>query len=430
MIKNYFFRIVMISLLMTVSFAGSSFPDEPGELERLVMKAREGNPLVSAAEERVIQAQGAIQEAGAKMGPKFGAGVAAIWPRDRFMPIEGLPLSFGNVYIAAAGFVQTIYAGGSLLASKEAAQLARNAAEAEKERISQTVANSVRVAYYNWKRASAKRMVAEEALRLAKDHLGRAERLCMSGVVARGDVLRSKVAVADAELALIRSDNAVNLSLAALESAVGSTPEIAETEDADVGYVPSTEALSDRESNIKSAYENRLEIRMYDLMSRRARKVAKAAEGRLLPQIIAAGAIMNSGNEFFPGGNEEMVLSLIASWTIYDSGEVSAKTKQAKAQARELLHLIDDMKNKIKMEVTSAELDLRSSVSRLEVARRQTAESEEDYRIAVRRYEEQVGTNLEMLDARLALTKSRTETVDALYDIRIAEANLRWAMGR
>jgi outer membrane protein TolC len=88
------------------------------------------------------------------------------------------------------------------------------------------------------------------------------------------------------------------------------------------------------------------------------------------------------------------------------------------------------MKNTIKMEVTNAELDLRSSISRLEVARRQTAESEEDYRIAVRRYEEQVGTNLEMLDARLALTKSRTEAVDAYYDILIAEANLRCSMGK
>ena len=430
MIKNPFFRIFMVSLLMTVSFSGSSFCAEPAELERLIMKAREANPLISAAAERVVQAEAVLQEAGARMGPKFGVGVAAIWPRDRFIPIEGLPIGFGNVYIAAAGFVQTIYAGGSLYASKEAALLARDAAEAEKERISQTVANSVRIAYYNWKRASAKKTVAEEALRLANDHLGRAERLFKAGVVARGDVLRSKVAVADAELYLIRADNAVSISLAAFESAVGSKPDISLPGAADLGHIEYDEAPSDMESDIRSAFENRMEIRMYDLMSRRALKVAKAAEGRLLPQIIAAGAVMNSGNEFFPSGNEEMVLSLIARWTIYDSGEVSAKTRQAKAQARELLYLIDDMKNKIRMEVTGALLDLRSSHSRLEVARRQAAESEEDYRIAVRRYEEQVGTNLEMLDARLALTKSRTEEVDAVYDIRIAEANLLFSLGR
>ena len=269
------------------------------------MQAKEANPLISAAEERVIQAQGALQEAGAKMGPKFGVGVAGIWPRDRIIPIDGLPLGFGNVYVAAAGFVQTIYAGGSLIASKEAAQLAIDTAKAEKERISQTVANSVSIAYYNWRRACAKKAVAEEALKLAKDHLGRAEKLFVSGVVARGDVLRSKVAVADAELALIRSDNAVDLSLTALERAVGSRPEVTETADAATGYVPSPEALSDRESNIKAAYENRLEIKMYDLMSRRANKIAKAAEGRLLPQIMAAGDV----NAVILPRHEEAVLS-------------------------------------------------------------------------------------------------------------------------
>ncbi len=421
---------IVLILIAILSGAAVAFSAEPQELERLVLKARESNPLVSAAEERVIRAEGALQEAGAKMGPKFGAGIAAIWPKDRLMPIEGIPVDFGNVYIAAAGFVQTIYAGGSLSASKEAAKLARDAAVAEKERISQTVANSVRTAYYNWKRASAKKMVAAEALKLAGDHLERAERLFRSGLVARGDVLRSKVAVADAELALIRAENAVSISAAALENAVGAPPEVSEAGAAHPEYVPSKEALAERESNIKAAYENRMEVRMYDLMSRRAAKVARAAEGLLLPQIIAAGGVINSGDEFFPSGNEEMVFSLMVRWTMFDSGEASAKTKQAKAQGREFLHLMDDMKNRIRMEVTAAELDLRSSLSRREVARRQVSESEEDYRIAVRRYEEQVGTNLEMLDARLALTKSRTEEVDALYDILIAEANLLYSLGK
>jgi outer membrane protein len=421
---------IVLILIAILSGAAVAFSAEPQELERLVLKARESNPLVSAAEERVIRAEGALQEAGAKMGPKFGAGIAAIWPKDRLMPIEGIPVDFGNVYIAAAGFVQTIYAGGSLSASKEAAKLARDAAVAEKERISQTVANSVRTAYYNWKRASAKKMVAAEALKLAGDHLERAERLFRSGLVARGDVLRSKVAVADAELALIRAENAVSISAAALENAVGAPPEVSEAGAAHPEYVPSKEALAERESNLKAAYENRMEVRMYDLMSRRAAKVARAAEGLLLPQIIAAGGVINSGDEFFPSGNEEMVFSLMVRWTMFDSGEASAKTKQAKAQGREFLHLMDDMKNRIRMEVTAAELDLRSSLSRREVARRQVSESEEDYRIAVRRYEEQVGTNLEMLDARLALTKSRTEEVDALYDILIAEANLLYSLGK
>ena len=423
---------ILSSFLILISFADFAFASESAVLEELILKARQNNPLISAAEERVIQAEGAVQQSGAKMGPKLSAGLAAIWPKDRFIPIEGLPIGFGNIYIAAVGFTQTIYAGGSLYASKEAAKLARDAAEAEKERICQTVTNSVRVAYYNWKRACEKEKVSGEALVLAGDHLTRAEKLYKSGLIGKGDVLRGKVAVADAELNQIKADNAIEISISAIERAVGFSLDKSQIEgdkavlDTDAYF----ETPFERDGYIEAAYENRMEIKMYDLMSRRALKIARAAKGELLPNIIAAGAVMNSGNEFFPSGNEEIVLSLVARWTIFDSGEVAAKTKQAIAQAKELLYLIKDMKNTIKMEVTQADLYLKSARSRLEVAERQVAESEEDYRIAVRRYEEQVGTNLEVLDARLALTKSRTEKVDSRYDIYIAEANLLYATGK
>ena len=117
-------------------------------------------------------------------------------------------------------------------------------------------------------------------------------------------------------------------------------------------------------------------------------------------------------------------------WNFYDGGAAKAKTDEAKANARELLFLLDDMKNVIRMEVTQAESSLSSAGSRLEVARRQLAESREDYRIAQRRYAESVGTNLDALDARLALANSMSEVVTAFYDIKSAEADLIYAMGR
>lgn len=429
--KISLFIKILSSLIVLVSFADAAFCSSSPVLEDLIIKARENNPLISAAVERVNQAEAAVSEAKARMGPKLGAGAAAIWPRDTFIPIEGMPLSFGNVYVVAAGFVQTVYAGGSLSASREAAKLGRDAAEAEKERITQTVTKSVRTAYYNWKRACGKERVASEALALARRHLAMAEKLFSSGLIARGDVLRNKVAVADAELGLIRAENAVAISVSALERAVAVPIELKKTDEGNLAPERDASAgdLLRDGGYLEMAYQNRMEIKMYDLMSRRALKIARASEGQLLPRIVAAGAVVNSGNEFFPSGNEEMVMSLMASWTIFDSGEVSAKTRQAKAQARELVHLIDDMKNTVKMEVTQAELNLRSAQSRLNVAERQVTESEEDYRIAVRRYEEQVGTNLDMLDARLALAASRNEKIDAIYDIFIAEAELLYSLG-
>ncbi len=139
-----------------------------------------------------MQAEGALQEAGAKMGPKFGVDLTAIWPRDRFVPIEGLPLGFGNVYIAAAGFVQTIYAGEVTLLFKEAAKLARDAAEAEKERITQTVTNSCQGCLLQLETSMRERKSIKEAL-VRNDHLARAEKLFKSGLIAKETFLGTKL---------------------------------------------------------------------------------------------------------------------------------------------------------------------------------------------------------------------------------------------
>ncbi|MCD8162135.1 MAG: TolC family protein [Synergistaceae bacterium] len=138
---------------------------------------------------------------------------------------------------------------------------------------------------------------------------------------------------------------------------------------------------------------------------------------------------MAADDKFFPSEHSEPVAAVGLYWNFYDSGEMHAKTTEAKAKAKELLFLLDDMKNAIRMEVTQAELNLKSAESRLVVATRQSNEARDDYRIAARRYAESVGTNLDTLDARLALTNSLTELATAMYDIKSAEADLRYAIG-
>ena len=399
-----------------------------------------------------MRAQEALNEAAANMGPKAGAAMGALWGTDDYsispanylspgaaallkqanISVNDIDLGYKNTYVSAIGFIQAIYTGGSLQALKQSKQLALEAAKTEEARVRQGVTNGVQVSYYNRKRAEEKQVVAEEAVSLTKDHMGRAEKLFNAGVVAKSDVLRSKVAVSEAELDLIRAKNAVELSLTAIEKAVGDTVTSADVSDGLPKRAASTLRQELRETPpdaLATAYEKRQELKMYSLLSQQAEKVAKAAKGQLLPQIVGAAGYYTVDDSFFPTDNDEFKVGLAATWTIYDSGRVKAQTNQAKAQARELLSRLSDMKTTVKLEVTQAELNLRSAESRLNVAEHQVQTSEEDYRIAKRRYDESVGTNLDVLDARLALTNSRTELVDALYDIRIAEANLQYAMG-
>ncbi|MCR5336535.1 MAG: TolC family protein, partial [Synergistes sp.] len=345
-----------------------------------------------------------------------------------------VPVLSSHTYAAAVVLTQIIYSGGSLQAKKEAARLEKDAAAAGGTRTKQGVENAVRRAYYAVRSAQAKEQVAEEAVSLSKEHRAQAEKLFKAGVVAKSDVLRSNVAVASSELDAIRAQNATSVAITALRRAVGADlpPEIEKKE-------PLASVLSqdgrphgpaDVVPDVAAAYESREELKVYSLLSQKAEKLARAAKGQLLPQILGAVGYAAAGDRFFPDDYSEPVAAIGVYWNFYDSGTARARTEEAKAGAKELLFLLDDMKNVIRMEVAQAESSISSAESRLEVARRQLAESREDYRIAQRRYAESVGTNLDTLDARLALTNSMSEVVTAFYDIKSAEADLIYAMGR
>lgn len=428
---------------------------EDAALAELLSSAREKNPQIAAAKQRTEAARAKVEAAVARTGPDVFAGLGGLWQEDGVavnatinatVPFLGgsLPVTAigSNTYAAAVGLSQVIYAGGSLTAQKEAERLALGAAQAQELRTGQAVENSVRRAYYALRSAQAKTRVAGEALSLAKEHLSRAEKLFKAGVVAKNDVLRGKVAVSEAELSLIRAKSGEQNAAAALQRAVGAETLDAGLNEPDIfaralfaqkpngeATAPEPPLYAEPEGGVEAAFESRAELKAYALLSKQAEKLARAAQGRTLPQILGAVGYVAADDSFFPGDGEA-VAAIGMYWNLYDGGEMRAKTREAKAKAKELLFQLEDMKNAVRMEVVQAEQNLASARSRLEVALRQTEQAREDYRIAVRRYEENVGTALEESDSRVALVNALSETAAALYDIKTAEADLIYAVGK
>lgn len=415
--------------------------DDP-KLEKILDVASYNNPNISAAIERVNQARADLKGAKSKFGPKVVGSVGAQWNEDEqgrpaLNPANGsvvgvVPMQYRNAYGASLSFIQAVYTGGTITANKRAAEFALSAAQSESLRVYQNILNSVRVSYYDCQRALAKLQVAIATLQLSREHLKQTEALHDAGVVPMGDVLRVRVSVSQSDLDRISAENALDVGWVALERLVGtSLPR-------DEILVPvageRTHELKPPEYTlppdvVNRALERRAEIKAYDLQRQRAEQMAKAARGQSLPNIALSGRTSTMDDKFWPGGNDTWYVQLGLEWTLFDSGEISSQVEVAKATARELLHRIDDLHGQVRQEVVQAELNLRSALTRLDVAEDQISTAEEDYRMALRRYDAQVGTNLDVLDARVALSDSRTEYVDAVYDIAIAQSGLIYAMG-
>jgi len=423
---RFLFLLFLLALSLCVLGLGRRTWAETGtvyDLDALIKLAEANNPLLSAAQEQVNQARAAELQSASKLAPRIGSDLTYNHYGAN-NPMISTP--YRDTYKAAISLSQVLHSGGSLESSLRASTLQRQAAEADALRTRQTVRNDVRKAYYDLQRARARLDVAKETLDLAREHLKQVNSLYTHGVVARNEVLRTQVDVSSAELELIQAQNGTRVALSALEKAVGialspeQVPEVAPGEEPEIP--------EPKEDPYEVALQNRPELVSLEDSRKAATEMAKAAAGEARPNISLRGEASYYEDEFFPN-EDDWSVSIVATWTLYDRGEIKNKVEEARALSRELLARIDDLRNQIRLEVNTAWQNVESALQRVRVAEDQVQMAEEDYRMALRRYAAQVGTNIDVLDARTALTEARTGYVNAVYDAYSAYSDLIYATG-
>jgi outer membrane protein TolC len=173
----------------------------------------------------------------------------------------------------------------------------------------------------------------------------------------------------------------------------------------------------------------RPELKGLEASRNAALQTVKAVKGQILPQVSLSAQASVADDKVFPSEEDKWKIGINAELRLFDSGKVHGQVVEAQGVAEELLYRIDDMKRDIGLDVSKARVNLDSAVQKVEVAEDSVVQSEEDYRIAMKRYQNQMGTNIDVLDARLALTDTRNARTNAVAEARTAYADLLYAMG-
>ena len=434
--KTVFSPRSLLAILALLAIAGQARSAENLTLEKALELSRQANPLVMAAEARVRQEEGRLVQLKSDQLPQVYAtlgyqgldeapGTYALGP-DGKTPIGFVPLGFEDTYQAAVNLTQVLYSGGSLTARTESGKLLVAARKSERDRTVQSVENGVAKAYYGLQQALSRLEVAREALELSREHLRQVDSFFRAGVIAQNEVLRVQVAVSSSRLDLIRAESAVKVAWKSLERIVGQTLEghyaVARGDFALEPFpLPGDPAAR--------ALEQRPELKGLDAARKAALMTVKAVKGQALPQVGLAAQAYAADDDFFPSEEDGWSVSVVARFRLLDSGKLHGQAVEARAAAEELLHRMEDMKRQIGLEVATAAVTLDSSAQRVRVAQDAVVQAEEDYRMALKRYQAQVGTNIDVLDARLALTDAKNALADSVAEARTAYGDLLYAMG-
>ena len=246
------------------------------------------------------------------------------------------------------------------------------------------------------------------------------------GVVARVDVLRSEVELAKAKQTLIEARNTYDLAMAKLNNVIGLPLATVLRIKENLEFASYAEPL---ENCVDAALRQRPEISQYENDLKIAQAEITVARAGYLPTVTAAYQFGWYDTSFPGANNYNWTAYLSTSWTFLDSGLTAGKVKQALAGYRKAREQLRQMSDTVQLDVRSTYLSMKAAAQSIETSSASVGLAEEDYKIKVIRYQSGVGTNLDVLDAQVALTTAKNNYLKAMYDYNNYRAKLDKAMG-
>lgn len=313
----------------------------------------------------------------------------------------------------------------------EASRLATAARLAEHAAVADLV---LRVQETYFRHLGVRALVEAEtaAVRQAETSLAAAEGRRRAGVATIADVLQARTALSQAELRLQQSEGEALAVRGALATLVGLPP----TAELDVGALPARVAPDEAEPAIEALLV-RARARNPDLGQARALAEAADARARAASRAqwpvlsLQAGALRSwtlSGDDHDPFDTWSAGLALRLP-TIqglrpaYDLLAARAAAEAARARA-------EATGQRVSLDVWTSFQALRTAGRRILTARVLVESASASADVARGRYQEGVGSILDLLAAQSALEDARAEDVRARFDYLVAVARLARASGR
>ncbi len=114
---------------------------------------------------------------------------------------------------------------------------------------------------------------------------------------------------------------------------------------------------------------------------------------------------------------------------VFDGLRKSFIVQQNRVQLAKIDNQFIQLKNSIDLEVAQARGDFASSLENLEAQQENMKLAEEVYDVTRIKYQEGVGSNLEVVDAESSFKEAQTNYFSALYDALIAKVDVEKALG-
>jgi outer membrane protein len=409
----------------------------PGEiltLDKCIDIALKKSPIILAAISTVDVSQSRVGEARSAYYPQL----SATGTFDRIAPVPGTSAApFGvrprfNQYTSTVALNQTIYDFGKTSSSVDVSKYNLESSRFDLNGVQDTITLSVKQAYYGVLSAKRNRDVAADVIKQYQLHLEQAKGFYDVGTKAKIDVIKAEVDLSNAQLSLINAENALKISWVTLNTTMG-VPDAPEYEIEDNlsfhQYAVTLEDATER------AFENRPDLLSIIAKRQAAEASINFAKSGYYPVLSGSASYNSSAVDIPPssltqgGLDHGWDVGIALTIPIFSGFLTSHQVAEAKSSLYVLRANEESIRNQILLDVRQSFLNLQAAEASISTSELAASQAKENLDLANGRYAAGVGSPIEVSDAFATYVSAQATYTGALYNYKLAQANIERAMG-
>lgn len=422
-----FIKGIMIISTLLLGVAASA-QSKVLSLEECRKMALENNKKIISAQFQLDAAKANYEVSKTNALPTIDASVTGVHLGEPFDKSPLVPTTdFAN---ASLDVKQVIYAGGKIKLGKEASSKTVEVYQSQKAMTQTEVLLAVEKGYWQIVQAKEKVNLAGKYREMLKSLSQDLRNAVDAGLTYKNDLLRSEVNLNQAELNIIKANDALVLAKLNFSQIIGQHGDtnFAITDEVGGEFIALSKIPDAR------AADNRPEIDMLKKAIEIEKIKTKIIKAEVKPQVglQLSGFSSYGDNINFSNGNNDLTSyysTISFTMPVFDWGKNKKKVKEQNFKIQSKQAELEEQKELIDIEVQNAYLQLNQSVKKISLSANSLKQADENLRLANDRYK--VGTIIgkDVLEAQVIWQDAYSNTIDAKVEYKVSVANYNKAIG-
>ena len=333
----------------------------------------------------------------------------------------------GRSVTARAEAFYEVFSGGRQLAELSRSRAMLEATEAIEVRERFDAELRAESDYYQVLADQELTRVAAERVRRAREQLGVARARVISGAAVSTDSLQLLLELNRARVAELRQIAALRVARLQLGRRIGMDGPVDATPLGDAQAPTLTLSLADAVTEAGRSGPAAVSARAFEDA---AEALVKAQRGSYLPSVTLGATTATYDTRFFPDATSRTAFIVSATLPIWNGGQREVLMSQARVQ-REIARVTRlDTERAIARDVTERYEAYTTARATTQLAEEAVLVARENYRVQDTRYRAGATTILDLIEAQTRLTEAEAEFVQSRYATRLALGRFEAQLGR